>query len=273
MILKLSNIIDTLFKSVLFFLLFVVVLRMLRINFTLSLIVSGILVFAVLIFLQFLNDKKLAKNNLKASEQKEVAALAEQFLFGTKTEVQNYFVELFKKIGSVSKNSTGLCLKLKEHKYYIIPQFSKRTLGCDEIIEIYKNTKTKGISAVLILCIGTDSACSELIQRFTKQTYSILSVQDIYAQLCKPQNFFPSIEIENIIKEKLTFKKIRQFAFDRKKSKTYFWCGLVLFLSSFFVFFGIYYLVFAGVLFTFSLICLFRKNSKPIPSGLFDSKN
>ena len=64
------------------------------------------------------------------------------------------------------------------------------------------------------------------------------------------------------IKEKFKFIHLKNIAFTKNNAKHYLISGFIIFITSFFIKYNIYYLVFTTLLFIFSGICYFKPSPK-----------
>ena len=111
-------------------------------------------------------------------------------------------------------------------------------------------------NATNVDCYDIICASSEYINPniYTNKSILITNKEKLY-KLFVETGVFPNIEIltKNISKPK--FKDILRKFFVPEKSKSYFFCGLILIFSSIILPYHYYYIVFGSVLLMFSIIC------------------
>lgn len=143
-----------------------------------------------------------------------------------------------------------------------VPCFNLDTLDVNDLLEIYRQNKNRRLSKVVILCNDYTVECATYAKNFQKIPYKLVSVRELFVSEIEKQNFYPNIEVETLSKEKMTLSKLKKHVFDRKRAKSYFFCGIILLFSSYFVPLRIYYLLFSGLMFISSLTCILTSKLK-----------
>lgn len=143
-----------------------------------------------------------------------------------------------------------------------VPCFNLDTLDVNDLLEIYRQNKNRRLSKVVILCNDYTTECATYAKNFQKIAYKLVSIKELFVSEIEKQNFYPNIEVETLSKEKMTLSKLKKHVFDRKRAKSYFFCGIILLFSSYFVPLRIYYLLFSGIMFISSLTCILTSKFK-----------
>ena len=255
---KIAFFIDEIFKTVIIFFISLVFYRAMMLSFTLCLILSSITSLLLGILFYFLKTKKDAKKQLKASQLKQIEQIKEQFSYASHNELNKFFKELFKAEQNYKKE-----LVIDDKKTIILPLFEKDLLDINDLKKIYRENKNRHIQKVLIICNNYTDDCIALIKNFKIIEYKLININDLYVEYLLPQKNFPNFNVERLPKEKFSFQKFKKYAFNRPKAKTYFFCGLILLFSSYFVPLRIYYLIFASIMFISALLC-FVLNTKKV---------
>lgn len=250
---KLAFYIDEIFKLVLIFFISLVFYRATLLPFSICLLLAGLTTIIVGILLFYFKLKKDAKLSLKNEQIKKIETIKTQLNNASNLELRKYFAKLL----SIEPNSKGELLKTAENqKILYLPCFEKDVFDLDDLLSIYRENKNRKINEVIILCTNFTDDCFATSKNYKKIKYTLMNLKDIYLKLIEPTQIFPEITIEAPTKEKMTFAKLRKYVLERKRAKSYFFCGIVLLFSSYFVPLRIYYLIFSGLMFTSSLLCI-----------------
>ena len=253
---KLAFLIDEIFKLIIIFFISLVFFKATSLPFWLCIFLSSLLTIFLCVILYFLKTKRYAKKQLKINEINEIYNLKEQFSYASDTEIQHYLKKLFNAELNYKKELT-----INNKSTIISYNFDNHILNTEDIKHIYKQNKNRKINKVIILCNDYNDECKSFIKNFQKIEYEIVDIEELYINYIKPQNNFPTFEVEKVAKEKFSFSKFKKYAFNKRKSKTYFLCGIILLFSSYLVPLKIYYLTFSALMFISSLLC-FILNAK-----------
>lgn len=250
---KLAFFIDEIFKLVLIFFISLVFYRATLLSFSICLLLASSTTIIVGILLFYFKLKKDAKLFLKSEQIKKIETIKTQLNNASQLELRKYFAKLL----SINPNSKGELLKTTDNqKVLFLPYFEKDVFDLEDLLSIYKENKNRKIDEVIILCTNFSDDCLTTSKNYKKIKYTLMNLKDIYLKLIEPTHIFPEIQIEVAKKEKMTFAKLRKYVLERKRAKSYFFCGIVLLFSSYFVPLRIYYLIFSGLMFIFSLLCI-----------------
>ena len=245
---KISKILNIFFKYVLYVSMFFIWIyyynRQLVFSFVLSIILSVICDFIISIFVKKRNTNAIIKNE----EKKKILDFSNQFLFSTTFQNINFFCDLFK-----NPNTK------KFKNYFIInnttflPYYTKIELDENDITNIYKsiNVKTKNLVVMCKNCTNTGINLSKSVDNFN---FVVLNENDVYFKFLKPLNATIPQNINFKKNKKLKFKELLCIALNKHTAKGYFFSAFIILISSLFIKYKIYYIVFAFMLF---ILCYF----------------
>lgn len=257
---KINNFLDILGKYLSVFFIFLVFFRCLKLDFYICLLFSFLassLLFSIISMFKRLNS---VKNFEKKQDLSNIENITEQFKFTSPTAIKAYLIRVFKLKYSVVCHKMGFTYSPNGERTLIIPFFDSDKLGVEEFLNLYRSLQSSKIKNIFILCFAYDSNCKALVQRFKSKNFQILDIESLYKSVIKPSNLMPTFKVEKINTHQ-NFKTIIASAFNRKKAKRYFWFGVLIFISSFFVPISIYYLIFSLILFALSFISRFMIKS------------
>ena len=256
---KLAFYIDEIFKLVLIFFISLVFYRATLLSFSICLLLAGLTTIVVGVLLFYIKLKKDAKLSLKNEQIQKIETIKMQLSNASHLELRKFFAKLL----SLEPNSKGELLKnVDNQKTLYIPYFEKEVFDLNDLLSVYRENKNRKIDEVIIFCTKFSDDCLATSKNYKKIRYIIMNLKDIYLKLIEPTQIFPEIAIEAPTKEKITLARLKKYAFERKRAKSYFFCGIVLLFSSYFVPLRIYYLIFSGLMFISALICIFIHNRK-----------
>ena len=161
-------------------------------------------------------------------------------------------------------NSTTL-LNDKQKHILIIPQFENTVLTINNLLSCIKQAKTKNAKKLIIFCVNKDKEIDNILQNITNLEIIILNDYETYG-LLKQINMFPIEKQNSTLKNKKIHALLNKENFlSRAKIKPFLFCGIMLYISSLFVPYKVYYIIIASICLLISAICLiFAKNPKQI---------
>lgn len=244
----LSKIVSTFFKYTLYVSMFFIWIYYYNRNLLLSLVLSIALSLIVdFVIMQFVK-KKNSNAIIKSNEKKAIEAFSNQFLFSTTFQNINYFCDLF--------NNPNI---KKTKNYFVIenttflPYYNKCELNQDDILGIYKlfNVKTKNL---VVMCKSISTDALTLSKSIDNYNFVVLNESDVYFKFLKPLKASMPNNVSFKQTKKLKLKEILALALNKHTAKGYFLSAFIILLTSIFIKYKIYYIVFAFVLF---LLCYF----------------
>lgn len=249
---NITKFISSLFKYIIYISLFFLWINYYHRNIYFSLVLS--IIFSIISdkIIQIFVSKKHKYTVLKKEEQNKIKNFSTQFLCSTKFENINYFTTLF---GNPNIKKTKDFFILNNTTF--LPYYIKETLDDNDIYTIYRSFNIKTNKLVVLCSKVTDSAyvISKNISNFDM---IILNENDVYTKFLKPLNAIPPNTIIFKGKNKLKLKEFLSMSLNKNNAKGYFFSGFIILLSSIFIRYKIYYIVFATLLFILAYISYFN---------------
>ena len=241
---------STLFKYTIYISLFFLWINYYHRNIYFSFALS--IIFSIIVdkIIQLFISKKQKYTILKTEEKNKIKDFSIQFLCSTKFENINYFTTLFN-----NPNTK------KTKDYFIInnttflPYYIKETLDEDDIYTIYRSFNIK-TNKLVVLCTKITDSAKLLSKNIANFDITILNENDVYTKFLKPLN--ATIPTTIIFKQKQKLKDFISMGLNKHNAKRYFFSGFIILLSSIFIRYKIYYIVFASLLFILAYISYFN---------------
>lgn len=189
---------------------------------------------------------------VKSKEKKLISDFSTQFLCSTKYQNINYFSSLF---SNPSTKKSKDCFIIKDTTF--IPYYTTCKIDESDIMAIYRtfNIKTKNL---VVLCKDITDGAKSFAKSISNYNFVVLNEYDVYFKFLKPLNAsLPSI-ISFKETKKLKIKEYINIALNKNHSKGYFTSGFVILISSIFIRYKIYYIVFAFILFVLAYFSYFN---------------
>ena len=247
---KIVNLIDKIFITVALFLLVFAwtnfYMRSLWISFIVATIISITLINIIYFFI---NKKQTEINDLKVNNEK-IDDMFLAFKLSSKEEKLNLLNKIYS-IRHQTKIKKGVLFyekDNKQHQIILATHFDK--VNQKTLLNLLDENATN-VDCYDIICASGEYINPNI---YTNKSILITNKEKLY-KLFVETGVFPNIEIltKNISKPK--FKDILRKFFVPEKSKSYFFCGLILIFSSIILPYHYYYIVFGSVLLMFSIIC------------------
>lgn len=247
------NVIDIIITSIIFFILFFCWLNFYIKNTILSVFLGVFLTFLIVFFLFFFKSKRNKRKNFSSKKQKEATDCAVQLKFSDELEVKKYFKKILKNDYSVKTIKSGLLLEKENIKILFVMNFGQEIFNIDNLAKTFAQAKNLNVNEIIIVANAFDEKCKSLANAIKEIKISIFDAFDTYEKFIEPSKIFPNKVIDTS-KAKLSFKQVINYAFSKERTKHYLLFGLILIISSFFVYFKVYYLVFGSILLVFALL-------------------
>ena len=245
---RLNYIIDIILTYLICFILFYAWINFYKKNITISFVLSFIISFCVVFLIFFIRSKVAKKKNVSLSQKEQAIMCASQLKFSTKANVINYFYKNLSKKEKTLKHKNFI----ETTTSIIYPFFEKQILDLDSFSQIYKSTHqfTKN---VIILCDNAQKDCLLLCSKIKNKRITILNAEQTYIKFIKDFEKPPE-EVIITKTQKLEFKELLSYISSKERTKNYILMGIILIISSFFVMFKVYYLVFGSILLSMALL-------------------
>lgn len=216
-----------------------------------SIIISltiGLLIFAI-------NKKKKNTLNTTNKEQKMMADISLQLLLADENKILNFFENLLSKKRTIVINKNAI----KWDDSAFIPIYDSTTLNGDIIAKTFKNNRyTKHI---FIAGISFSEDARKLAEKIKESKITLLDETATF-NLMKKYSIYPDFKVELNKKEKFRYSQLKNIAFTKNNAKHYLISGFIILLTSFFIRYNVYYLIFATLLFIFASISYFKPVKK-----------
>lgn len=247
---KIVNLIDKIFVTVTLFLLVFAWINFYMRSLWTSFILATIISIALINIIYFFINKKQTKiNNIKVNNEK-----IDNMFLAFKLSSKEEKLSLLNKIYSVNyptKFKKGVLFyekDNKQHQIILATHFDKvdqRTL-----LNLLDENATNA-DCYDVICVSSEYINSNI---YANKSIEIINKEKLYKMFVET-SVFPNTEMlaKNISKPKI--KDILREFFVPSKSKSYFFCGLILIFSSIILPYHYYYIVFGSVLLLFSIIC------------------
>ncbi len=244
---KIGNAIDIVLTSCIFFVLFFAWIRFYSKNVYLSIFSSIFITFLLVFFLFFYKRKKDTKKELTLKQKNLALDTALQLRFSSAKSVRSYFKKLLENKFKTEEKKDGLLITKNNKLNFFVPCFSEEIFKSDDLARLYSKAKEYNADEITISAVTFDDNCKNLSKAITNIKITLLDAFETYTQLIEPSNELPE-KVVNTQKAKLTFRQLLSYALSKERTKSYFMLGIVLIISSFFVLFKIYYLIFGSIL-------------------------
>lgn len=251
---KISFIFDFLFGVSFVFLVVFVWTRYFLHDFALTIIVSIVISFVICALYYFFVKRKQAKNELSNKEFQQINDISLNFLLSTKQENLKTFMTFLPKSANAEIKSDQIVFD----KTALKPIFNVTELTDKEILESYTKIKNTNITRLIICCKSISEKGLKIARLVSDKEIVVLNQFEAYKKIYKPVNYCP-VKRECKQKKQNTFKNLLAVAFNKKRTKDYFWVSFVLIFSSFILRYNIYYLISASITCCLALYAHFNK--------------
>lgn len=245
---KISKISNTLLKYFVIFSISYIWLNYLRIQNAKCFLYSTVISIIVGYTIKLINGKKNKRINLSKEQQLKIENTTLQFMYSPLSKTLDFLNHVFKDSYAIKKHKTWLQLD----SLALFPMYFNNNLTENEVLKAIKETDLE----IVIFCANYSDIALKTATH-TNRTVHILNQSDVFNILCK-YNTFPQFGITKQIKQKPKLSDIKNNAFARKNAKNYLLSSLLIFVSSFFVRFNIYYSIISTILLCFAFISLFK---------------
>lgn len=211
------------------------------------------------IFLLIILKKKIYKFSYSKKETKEKQQILNNLIFAQNKDINNYLIKFFDNF-EIKKHKNFFVLCDKDNKKFIVFQkFCLNELTDADIVEYIKTSEKENIKNVYIFCAYFNKNCSGFCKNIKEFKVKIVDFNNFYASFIKKQNIKPDFKEKYEEKTKYSFSELLGMAFNKNKTKQYFFTGLIFLIGSIFLRYNIYYLIFTSIMFIFCLFSYFNK--------------
>lgn len=262
---KFSYILDFIFKSISIFVISFIWIRFFEHNIFLIFLYSSIITIILVTISTIRTIKKCKKNNLTKLEYEKKENSIYQLNFYSQAQILILFSSLFNSTYEVNKKNDYLILKKGDEKIGVFINFNFNVIDAFYIKSIMNKINLNKFEKVFIYSNDFTKECKELCSSINNVRFFCKNSDESF-KLMKDNNIFPINKVEKQTHKKKNFNNFCSVLFNKSKTKTYFLTGLIFLISSIFMRYNIYYLVFTTLMFLLSLYSYFNKrfNKKDI---------
>ena len=251
-----SFIIDFVFYSLIIFAVSYIWLRLYIHNNTLILVISLIITLFISSILCLVLKNKISKNKLTKKEEKIKKQILNSLLVMNNNEINNFLTQVFN--NNVKKYKDFLVI-LNEEKTVIFYNFSFLETDINFILNSLKTSEKLEIFNVNIISNLFNKDCNKFVKNIKNFNIKLINFNDFYFKCLKEQNILPNSKIKYEEKTKYSIKELLSIAFNKTKTKSYVLTGLIFLVSSLFLRYNIYYIIFTTLMFSFAMFSYFNK--------------
>ena len=251
--LKLSIIIDFLFRNTLIFLLIYAWTIFYLNDWIIALIVAALASLLICFALDKIKGARTERKKLSIKEREQSEAISLQLLFSTEAESLEYFTRLLSQTHQVSVVNKTITYTDNNQKTVWVPCYQDAQLTHLQLSDAVKHAKQKKADQLVIVCPTCSPEMLKLASNIKDVNTTVLNQAQLYHTYIKPANILPTEKIALKGATRLTIKDLISYAFSGKRTKSFAYLGLILILCSFFVVFKLYYLIMGSILLVFAI--------------------
>lgn len=209
--------------------------------------------------------RKYKKNNLTKLEFEKKENALYQLNFYSQLQILTFFSSLFKSNCEVHKKNDYLILIKENEKIGVFINFNFNITDAFYIKRIINKINLNKFEKVFIYSNDFTQECKELCSSINNINISCKNEDETF-KIMKEKNIFPKDKVQKQKPKKKNFNNFCSVLFNKSKTKTYFFTGLIFLISSIFMRYNIYYLIFTTLMFLLSMYSYFNKrfNKKDI---------
>lgn len=225
-------------------------------NLTKALVISAIGTLLLDSVLHLYNKKVQGKKTLTRLEQELCENIALEFMLSPNKKVTSYFEQLINKTTPCEVKKQMIVAKSQSFRIIVYPFYSCANFMFEHLLEVIQNTKTTKPNRVIVCAYNISDEAKNFARNFSEYELFLLDRHETFSLLIQPQKFYPEINPKTPNIQKTSIKTMLATMFHVKRAKTFFMCGLALFLGSLILRHNLYYVVMSSLLMTFALIAL-----------------
>jgi len=262
-----SFILDFIFYCFLIFFISFIWLRVYIHDNTLIIVLSSIITLVLSTILSIIYKNKVDKYKLSKKEMKEKKEILNKLIFSNNLEINDYLLKFFNDY-KITKHREFLEIKKDDEKILVFNSFTINSCDNDFILSCIKKSGKLKIKKIMIFASSFNKDCPSFIKNIKEFKIKLIDFDEFYINFIKKENIIPENKIIYEEKTRYSFKELLNIAFNRKKTKTYVVTGIIFLISSIFLRYNIYYIVFTTIMFLFALFSYFNKPfNKKISDG------
>lgn len=255
-----SFVFDFLFYTFIIFLITFIWVRMIVHNNALIWVYSVSITFLISMILFIILKKKIYNFSVSKKETIQKQKILNSLIFEQRTNVLNFLLKFFNDYDKKKhKDYLLITNKTTNEKYLVFEDFSLSSLELDKIVDFVKISQKEKVNKLYIFCSSFSSSANNFCKNLKTVKIKLVNFDNFYSNYVKKQNIFPEFEERYIEKSRYSFKELLSIAFNKNKTKQYFFTGIIFLIGSIFLRYNIYYLIFTSIMFLFCLFSYFNK--------------
>lgn len=247
---KLINMLDSLFLSIVTFLIIFAWIQFFLKQIFLSLFLSAILSIALILIFRWLRLKKHIKEQSKSTSSIDLL----RFKLAIQTMPTRSLAGIIKKLipeSYAARTNKEDLVFIKNTQTHIFTFYYSNILTESKLLELIKHKKTSNLT---IFCSSFDKDVKGIASAFKNIKITLVNIEELYKIFTQHNLSVDSSHID-LNKSKITIKEILKNSLSRHHAKGYFVSGLILLFTSLIIPYKVYYVVFSSALFILSLTC------------------
>ncbi len=209
---------------------------------------------AIILIAYCINIKKEPKKEKTVKITTDLQKLRDYMLYSSLSEKMNYLKSILNE-SDYKKSTNNKYLYYK--KSIIYPIFNKEQIDSGDIIETISNYSDK-YSNITIICIDYDKNSIELSKKLEKPI-TLINIKELYLKYILDKISIPNPPINQTPKNNFNWSYIKQTMLNENNWKKYLGFGFCLLIFGIFNRQRIYFVVFASLFWTLSIISLSKK--------------
>jgi hypothetical protein len=261
---KFVNVIDTIFISIVIFLIIFAWIQFFVKNLITALILGIFLTLGIIIVIRWFKFKKhiITQKTIDKKYNLETFKLTIQTMPSIK--LSNIIKHLLP-TKYMAKINKGDITFIKNNTKNIFTFHYSSELTQQALLNIIKTHQAQQLT---IFCSNYSQDIKTTASAFKNIKIELVNIEQLF-EIFDAYNIKIDTSHINLNNHKITIKDILKNSISRSKSKGYFISGIVLLFTSIIMPYRIYYVVFSSILFALSLICRFKPTPK-INHSIFD---
>lgn len=258
---KISSLIDGVFKYTATFFLFFIWIRYFVDNLIFAIFISLLSAFFVIKIIESFVFSKNVKTEVKKELKKDIDSYMLSLYLNSDEENLEFFYSILKKDGAVKENGF-----IVQGTRALLPIFNKSEISFEEILKPLMRAKKLGYNKIIICC----NSCKISSFKLDGISLEVLEKEAVFLNIFSKYEVFPEVFLQNPKNKISVFKLLLKNIISKGKAKSYFLFAIVTFVFSYFVMFRIYYLIACNVFLLFAIICLFNKKATCVKQNIWE---
>jgi len=248
------EIIKTVVRIALIFLALLVWTRYYETNLTKAIILAGIGTLLLDFSLHILSQKIKGRKELPVKQKELCENISLEFMLSPLDKVINFYYELVKKTANCTKRINFVKTNSTSFPVIVFPFYFTSNFTFEHLLTVIQKTKKSKPKRVVVCTYQVSSEARKFAKNFGEYEILLLDKQETFSLLLEPKKFYPEISPKTPQIKKLSFKSIISSIFNKKQTKTFAFCGIILFFGSLIIRHNLYYVLMSSLLLFFALL-------------------